>query len=98
MVYPEWGWMGYGAPMGRPRSENPKSIPVTVKMSRLDLRILDSERGGSSRSAYLRNLLIQGRLHITPPPKQGQPVEVAILPTDTVEPQSDWKPGDPEDL
>ena len=62
--------------MPRPKSADPKIIPVTVKMSHADLAVLDQERKGQTRSAYLRTLLMADRLRITP----GDPVEVGILP------------------
>lgn len=52
---------------------------MTVKMSYADIALLDRERGGVSRSGYLRWLFHQERLRFHPP-SNGDPAGIEILP------------------
>ena len=65
--------------MARPRSSNPKTRPVTVKMSEAEVAALDERRGSTSRSTYLRLLFVQGgHPHPEPHPEPLNPVDPPI--------------------
>ncbi len=71
-------------PMARPRSENPKTVSVTVKMSEKDLAVLDERRKGVGRSAYLRWLLVNRPITGTHP--HPDPVVPPVDPTSPPQP------------
>lgn len=59
--------------MGRPRQPLGKSETVCVRLSAQQLGALDALRGGLSRSAYFRGLLLRAERSLASPPVESQP-------------------------
>lgn len=74
--------------MARPRVANPKLVSVTVKMSQRELAALDANRGGLSRSGYLRMLGT----------KSGRPAVAPTEPTSIIEPATTRSEADSRHL